>query len=102
LEKCEFFKKVDGDASMETLSLQIPDEISEKLQPYKDKLHELILLGLQQLKIQEALLMYSRGVVSFGRAAELAGLSEKEMIRQARTLDIEPHWSEEMVQEELA
>jgi predicted HTH domain antitoxin len=87
---------------MEKLTLEIPDEISERLQPHRDKLQELILLGLQQLKIQEALLLYSRGLVSFGRAAELAGLVEKEMIRQARAAGIQPHWSEEMAQEELA
>jgi len=48
------------------------------------------------------LLLYSRGLVSFGRAAELASLSEKEMIRHARAAGYQPRWSEEMVQEELA
>ena len=87
---------------MEKLHLEIPEEISEKLEPYKDKLKELILLGLQQLKIQEALLLYSRGLVSFGKAAELAGLSETEMIRHARVAGVQPRWSAEMAQEELA
>ena len=86
---------------MQTLSLQISDEISEKLQPYKDKIQELILLGIQQIKIQEALMLYSRGVFSFGRAAEEAGISEREMIRQAHAADIQPLWSDEMVQDEL-
>jgi len=86
---------------MEKLHLEIPDEVSQKLKPYKDRLQELVLLGLQQLQIQEALTLYSRGLISFGRAAELAGLSEKEMIRHARASGIQPRWSEDMAKEEL-
>jgi hypothetical protein len=31
-------------------------------------------LGLSQLKAQEALALHTRGIVSFARAAEIAGL----------------------------
>jgi predicted HTH domain antitoxin len=48
------------------------------------------------------LLLYKRGLVSLGRAAELAGISERDMIRQARAADIEPVWSASQVEEELA
>ena len=37
------------------------------------------------IKAREALTLYTQGIVSFARAAELAGLSRQEMIRQART-----------------
>jgi len=40
--------------------------------------------------------------VSIGRTAELAGLSERDMIRQALAADIEPLWSASQVEEELA
>ena len=59
-------------------------------------------LGLSQVKIQEALLLYQRGLVSLGRAAELAGLPEQEMARQARAMGLSPRWTEKMVEEELA
>lgn len=65
----------------------------------KDQSQEL-LLGLPQLKIQEALLLYSRGLVSFGRAAEIAGLAEKEMIWQARAAGTQPRWSKAMAEKE--
>ena len=42
------------------------------------------------------------GLVSIGRAAELAGLSERDIIRQAPAADIEPLWSATQVEEELA
>ena len=76
--------------------------MSVSISPHQDKLKEVILLGLRQLKTQEALMLYSHGVVSFERAAELAGLSRQELIRQARAAGIQPRSSEDMVQAELA
>jgi len=46
--------------------------------------------------------LYKQGLASFGRAAELAGLPQEEMMRQARAHGIEPRWSKKMVEEELA
>jgi len=80
--------------------VEISDEKLAELESYKDRLGELLLLGLSQVKIQEALLLYQRGLVSFGRAAELAGLPEQEMVRQARSFGIYPRWSEKMAEEE--
>jgi hypothetical protein len=82
--------------------IEISDEKLVELEPYKDRLAELLLLGLSQIKIQEVLLLYQRGLVSFGRAAELAGVSEQEMVRQARAFGVFPRWSEKMAEEEAA
>jgi predicted HTH domain antitoxin len=87
---------------MQRVTIEITDDLAQRLSPYQDRLGELIQLGLVQLKVHEALLLYRRGVVSFARAAELAGLSRPEMIRQARAFGVQPRWSEQMVQEELA
>ncbi len=87
---------------MTKATVEIPDERWEELQAYKDRLGELLLLGLLQMKIQEALLPYQRGLVSFGRAAELAGLSEDELALQARAFSVSPRWLEKMAQEEVA
>ncbi len=86
---------------METFQLEVPIELSAKLLPYRDKLAEVLLLGLQQLKIQEALLLYSRGLVSLGRAAEMSGLPEREMILHARASGVQSRWNEELAKEEL-
>ena len=82
--------------------VEIPDHKMAELEAYKDRLGDLLLLGLYQIKIQEALLLYKRGVISIGRAAELAGSTEQEVVNQARALGIQPRWSETQVQEELA
>ncbi|PIP07155.1 MAG: antitoxin [Syntrophobacterales bacterium CG23_combo_of_CG06-09_8_20_14_all_48_27] len=82
--------------------IDISDDKLAELEPYKGRLGELLLLGLSQIKIQEVLLLYQRNLLSFGRAAELAGLSEQEMIRQARAFGVVPRWSEKMAEEETA
>ena len=87
---------------MAKTTVEIPDQKMAELEAYKDRLSELLLLGLSQVKIQEALLLYQRGLVSIGRAAELADLTEQEMVHQARVVGIQPRWSETQVQEELA
>ena len=87
---------------MEKVVIELTDEQAQQVGPYRGRLKELMLLGLSQVKVQEALLLYSRGLVSFARAAELAGLNRPEMTRQARAFGIKPRWSDEMVQEETA
>ncbi len=87
---------------MRQIVIEHSDDIVRQMGSDQGRLQEIMLLGLTQLKVQEALTLYTRGVVSFGRAAEIAGLSVPEMIRQARAADVKPHWSEKMVVEELA
>ena len=82
--------------------VEIPDDRLQELDAYRNRWGELLLLGLCQVKIHEALLLYQRELVSFGRAAELAGLTEQEMMRHARAAGIHPRWHEEMMAEELA
>jgi predicted HTH domain antitoxin len=87
---------------MQKVVIELPDEFVKEISPYRDRLKELILLGLFQFKTQEALLLYNRGVISFARAAELAGMDRPAFISQARAFGVKPRWSERMVQEELA
>ncbi len=87
---------------MAKTTIEVPDDRMAELDAYKNRLGEILLLGLSQIKIQEALLMYKRGLVSIGRAAELSGLSESEMIHQAQVNGIQPHWNDELLEDELA
>lgn len=82
--------------------VDIPDEHLLEFQPYRDRLGELLMLGLSQLKTQEAILLYQRRLISLGRAAELAGLSEQEMTRQMRAVGVSPIWTKQMAEDELA
>jgi predicted HTH domain antitoxin len=95
--------KCNGEVDvMRQIVLELSDDLARQIGGYQERLQELVLLGLSQLKAQEALTLYTRGIVSFARAAEIAGLSRPEMVRQARALGIRPRWSEQMVEEELA
>lgn len=84
------------------MNVDIPEELIHDFDGHRDQLREVILLGLRQLKINETLFLYKQGIVSFGRAAELAGLSRQDMTQQARAAGIEPRWSDEMLRAELA
>jgi len=53
------------------------------------------------ITIDEALRLYREGQVTIGRAAELAGIPEAEMIRSARAGGMRPQATPEMVAEEL-
>ncbi|MDZ7760811.1 MAG: UPF0175 family protein [Desulfovermiculus sp.] len=81
--------------------VEIPDERYAELDKYKDKFTELLLLGLSQMKIEEALVLYQKGLVSFARGSELAGISQDEMMKQATARGIKPLWSDKMIEEEM-
>ncbi|HKZ68842.1 MAG TPA: UPF0175 family protein [Anaerolineales bacterium] len=87
---------------MTTLTVEASNEIAAEVRHYEGRLREIILLGILQLKTQEALALYSKGLVSLVRAAEMAGVSRQEMIRQARAARVQPRWSDKMVEAELA
>lgn len=82
--------------------VEIPDDQYAELNKYKDKWSELLLLGLSQMKIEEALVLYQKGLVSFARGSELAGISQEDMMKQATARGIKPLWSDTMIEEELA
>lgn len=86
---------------MKKATIELSDDVARQVGQDQGRLQELALLGLSQLRIQEALTLYVRGIASYARAAEIAGLSRPEMIRQARAAGIQPRWSEQMVEEEL-
>ena len=82
---------------MQQVMIELPEDLARQVGLYQGRLQELVLLGLSQLKTQEALMLYARGIATFARAGEIAGLSGPEMIRQARGFGIRPRWSEQMV-----
>ncbi len=86
---------------MERITLEIPEELAGTLRIDQARVKELVLLGFSQLKLQEALTLYKRGIVSFGRAAEIAGVSERGLVRHARAYGVRPRWDDEMLREEL-
>jgi len=62
---------------------------------------EIIQLGTHQFKVRRALEMYQAGMGSLGYMAEKAGLSKRDLVREARARGILPPFDEETVREEL-
>ena len=54
---------------MAKIIVEIPEARLPELPACQTKLGELLLLGLSEMKIQESLLLYQRGLISFARAA---------------------------------
>ena len=65
-------------------------------------LQQIFRKGLQQFRVERALDLYRDGVGSLGYLAQQLDLSKWELAREARRRGLEPAFSEETVQEELA
>jgi len=84
------------------ISVEIPEQWLQGLDwDQQTVVQEIIQLGTHQLKIRRALDMYQGGVGSLGYVAERAGLSKRDLIREARSRGIEPPFDEQTVREEL-
>lgn len=86
----------------QTVVMQIPRHWLEGVPEEPIALQQIFRLGLYQYKVERALALYRDGVGSLGYIAEQLGLSKRDLIREARARGIEPDFSAETVQEELA
>ncbi len=59
---------------MQVVTFEIPDELVDELHIDHAQAREIFLLGLAQMKMHQSLMLYERGIVSFGRAVEIAGV----------------------------
>ena len=85
------------------LILNVPEPLAREVEAAgQELLVELLERGLRELKIDRALELYTRGRVSFGAAAERAGISQSELARYAHARGLEPPFSARTLDEELA
>jgi len=87
----------------EVCTINIPDSLAREINTAnQDLLVELLERGLHALKIERALGQYARGGISFGAAAQQAGISQSELARHAYARGMEPPISDETLAEELS
>jgi predicted HTH domain antitoxin len=85
-----------------TISVEIPEQWLKGLDwDQRTVVQEIVRLGTYQLKVRRALDMYQAGAGSLGYIAEKAGLSKRDLIREARSRGIAPPFDEQTVREEL-
>ncbi len=88
--------------SVETITLQLPETLARELSTASQAfLLNILERGLRELKIEQALEQYRQGGLSFGAAAQLAGISQSDLARQAYARGMEPSFSPETLIEEL-
>lgn len=86
----------------QSVTLQIPEMLAEELRSAnQDFLLEILERGLRELRIERALALYARGGMTFGAAADQAGISQSELARRAYARGLEPPFSSETLSEEL-
>jgi predicted HTH domain antitoxin len=84
------------------LTLTIPEVLADELKSVsQDYLLELLERGLREVKIDRALELYGRGGMSFGAAAERAGVPASDFARSAYARGLLPPFSSETLREEL-
>ncbi len=85
-----------------TITIEIPEHWIRDVDLNQTAvIEEVIELGVYQYKLQRALRLYQSGTGSLGYVAEQAGLSKRDLIREARARGIEPGFDEQTVREEL-
>ena len=86
----------------ETLTLTPPAPLACELgSATQDFLADLLARGLREVKVERALERYARGGVSFGAAAQQAGVSQTDLSRFAYARGMEPPFSAQTLVEEL-
>jgi uncharacterized protein (DUF433 family) len=84
------------------VQVEIPEEWPEGLEGDQvEVMHEIVRLGIHQLKVRRALEMIQAGTGSLGYVAEQTGLSKRDLVREARSRGIEPPFDEQTVREQL-
>jgi len=75
--------------------LEIPDSVARAMRLPPAERH-------RQLKVELALSLYAQGMLSFGKARELAGMTKLEFGRLLGQRNIARHYEQDEVQEDLA
>ena len=87
----------------EIVTLNVPVSLAQELRTASQQfLVEIIERGLKEFRIEQVLAQYSQGGISFGAAAQQAGLSQSELARYAYAQGVEPPYSNQTLLEELS
>ena len=76
-------------------SMSIPEDILASIKIPREDLEKV-------LKLELATALYRRGIISFGKARKLAGVSKWEFLEELGKRKIERHYTEKELEEDLA
>lgn len=89
-------------------TVRLPEETIEDLEDLTNKLQrersevmrEAIQIGIGEMKLRLALELYKKGRISFGRTAELTGLSQRDLFLELKRRNVPYRYGEERFSEE--
>lgn len=87
---------------MEQIVVEVPEGLVKELEAYKGNLGEVLALGLRQIKMQQALVLFKETGVSLWKAARIAGVSLREMTQYAVSQGLRATCDDKTLEEELA
>jgi len=76
-------------------SMSIPEDVLASIKIPRADLEKV-------LKLELAIALYQRGIISFGKARKLAGVSKWEFLEELGKRKIERHYTEKELEEDLA
>ena len=100
-QRNKFIPPQNRSETMKTVTLRLPNYLAETLPAEESSLCEILKLGLKQFRIERAIKRYKKGGVSLAKAAELAGISIREMISIAYAHGLEPKYDESLVESRI-
>ncbi len=65
---------------MKTIEIKLPDDLAKKFPKEESVIKRVLELGLKELEIEKAIERYKKGGISLAKAAQIAGISIREMI----------------------
>ncbi|MCB0159616.1 MAG: hypothetical protein KDD83_15895 [Caldilineaceae bacterium] len=84
------------------IEVEVPEDwLDEQGRLPVETANEIVRLGLEQLKIAQALTIYQSGAGSLGFAAESVGVAKRILIQAARLRGILPAFDDQTVREEM-
>ena len=87
---------------MEQFVVEVPESLVKELEAYRGNVGEILALGLRQIKMQQALVLFRDAGVSLWKAARIAGVSLREMTQYAVSQGLRATCDEETLEEEVA
>lgn len=78
-----------------SVSLHIPDSVAQAMRLPEERMPEALMAEL-------AVALYERGILSFGKARELAGMDRYEFGRLLGARGVSRHYGEQELEEDLA
>ena len=89
--------------STKPMTVTVPPPLEQAFEAVSNEfIAEILERGLRQWRVEKALERYGAREISFGAAAERAGISQGEMARHAYASGMVPPFSEETLAEELS